>query len=95
TGYESFVFYPKEGDFPLKLPSGKDVTYDVAIYLVDGDNLIGGYSGTWKVNKDELNNAQQAIFHVIYQGSATEDERALFISGMDSYSKNIPAPELK
>src|SRR3989344_4184156 len=46
TGYESFVFYPKEGDFPLKIPSGKDVAYDVAIYLVDGDNLIGGYSGT-------------------------------------------------
>ena len=95
TGYESFVFYPKEGDFPLKLPAGKDVTYEVAIYLVDGDNLIGGYSGTWKVGKDDLNNAQQAIFHVVYQGSATEDERALFISGLDSYSKNIPQPELK
>ena len=95
TGYDSFVFYPKEGDFPLKLPSGKDVNYDVAIYLVDGDNLIGGYSGTWKVSKDNLNNAQEAVFHVIYQGTATEDERALFISGLDSYSKNIPGPELK
>jgi len=95
TGYDRFVFYPREGDFPLKLPSGKDTTYDVTIYLVDGDNLIGGYSGTWKVGKDDLNRAQEAVFHVVYQGSATEDERALFISGLDSYSKNVPAPELK
>ena len=95
TGYESFVFYPKEGDFPLKLPAGRDITYEIAIYLVDGDNLIGGYSGTWEVGKDDLNNAKMAVFHAVYQGSATEDERALFISGLDSYSKNIPQPELK
>ena len=95
TGFESFAIYPKDSDFPLKLPAGIDNTYEVTIYIADDENFIGGYSGLWKVTKDDLNNANEVVFHAIYQNSANEDEQALFASGLNSYSKNIPGPELK
>ncbi len=105
-GHESFAVYPKEAEverelasvlasnFPLTLP-GKDASYEVTVYLIDEENIIGGYIGDWKVNRDSLKDANEIIFHVVEQGSATDDERFLFISGLSSYSKNVPAPELR
>jgi hypothetical protein len=92
--YESFAVYPKETSFPLALPS-KDATYEVTIYLIDDEDIIGGYVGEWKVGKDDLEEATEIIFHVITQGAASEDERAFFIAGLSSYSKQVPSPELK
>ena len=95
TGFEGFAVYPKEAEFPLKLPDSKDSTYEVTAYVTDDENLIGGYIGEGKVGKDDLRNADEIVFHVIGQGPATDDERLLFVSGLSSYSKNVPAPELK
>ncbi len=95
TGFETFAYYPKETEFPLKLPAGKDATYEVTVYLADEENLIGGYIGNWKISKDDLKNANEVRFHAVEQEAASEDERALFVAGLSSYSKNIPAPELK
>ncbi len=95
TAYESFAVYPKEEDFALRLPDGKDAAYDVNVYLIDEENIVGGYIGEWRISKEALNGANEAVFHVIEQGAATDDERFLFISGLNSYSKNVPAPELR
>jgi len=94
-GFESFAVYPKDSEFPLKLADGRDAVYDVSVYVADDENLIGGYIGEWKVSKDSLSGANKIVFHVIEQGPASDDERALFISGLSSYSKKVPAPELK
>ena len=67
----------------------------MSIYLTDEENVIGGYIANWTVSKDSLKDANEIIFHVVGQGPASEDERALFVSGLNSYSKNIPSPELK
>lgn len=93
--FEGFAVYPKEADFPLRIPNEKDAAYDVTVYLVDDENFIGGYIGEWKISKSELRNANEAVFHVIEQGAASENEKALFISGLSSYSRNVPAPELR
>ena len=95
TGFESFAVYPREADFPLRIPNDKDATYEVNIYIVDDENIIGGYIGDWKVSKDALRGSDEIIFHVIEQGAASDDERFLFVSGLSSYSKNVPAPELR
>ncbi len=95
TGFEEFAFYPRETDYPLRIPKGKDSKYDIAVYLIDGEELLGGYIGQWKISKDEIETSNEIVFHVIYQGSATEDERAMFAAGLDSYSKKVPQPELK
>lgn len=94
-GFENFAVYPKEDNFPLMLPDGKDAVYEVTIYVFNEQDIIAGYAGNWTVAKEELKNAQEAIFHVVEQGIATEDEKALFVSGLESYSENVPMPELK
>ncbi len=95
TGYETFSVYPKEADYPLVLPSGKDATYDVSIYVANDENVVGGYIGQWKVSKDALQSSNEIVFHAIESDSASEDSQILFVSGLSSYSKNVPAPELK
>ena len=95
NSFEGFAAYPKETDIPFEIPDGKDAAYEITIYLIDGQNLIGGYFGEWKVGREMLGGAESIIFHVLELASATDDERALFIAGLGSYSKNIPQPELK
>ena len=93
TSFESFAVYPQEAQFPLKLPDSKDGIYNVDVYITDGQNIVGGYTGTLKLSKDDLSNVDNVIFHAIAQDPANDDERALFIAGLDAYSKKVPAPE--
>ncbi len=94
-GFESFALYPRESDSKINIADGKDATYEVTIYVSDGENIVGGYSGEWKVSKSDLINANEIVFHVVEQGPATDDEKFLFLSGLKSYSKRVPMPELK
>ena len=95
TSFEGFAVYPKETAFPLKIPRGIDAEYEVTIYLVNEDDIIGGYVGDWQISKEQLENANQVVFHAIEQGSASQDERSLFLSSLASYSQQIPAPEIR
>lgn len=95
NGYESFAVYPKDAEFPLKIPDFKDGIYEVSIFVADNEDIAAGYIGDWKIGRNDLTGKDEIVFHVIAQGPATEDERALFISGLSSYSRNIPGPELK
>ena len=94
TGFESFTVYPKEVDFPLIIPEGIDAVYEVNIYVIDEENIIGGYIGDWQVSKTALRTANEVVFHVIAQDGASEDDRAFFVSGLSSYSKKVPSPDL-
>ena len=94
TSFEGFAVYPKETTFPLQIPSGTDAAYEVTIYLVNEEEIIGGYVGDWQVSRDALENSNEIIFHVIEQGQASEDDRFLFLSGLESYSQQVPAPEI-
>ena len=95
TSYETFSVYPKEADYPLLIPDSKDATYDVSIYVANEENIVGGYIGQWKVSKDYLHNSNEVVFHVVEHEYSSEDETILFVSGLESYSKNVPGPELK
>ncbi len=92
--FETFGVYPTEGSFPITLLK-EETTYDVTIYLTDNNKILGGYQQEWTVNPDDLQNANEIIFHILEQGAVSDDERALFIAGLESYSQQIPKPELK
>ncbi len=94
-GFDTFAVYPKEEGFKLSMPGSRDGTYDLSIYIADEENIVGGYIGEWKVSKEELFGSSEVIFHAIEQGPASDDEKFLFISGLDSYSKRVPPPELR
>ena len=93
NGFEGFAVYPREAEFQLRLPD-KDASYEVNVYLADGENIIAGYIGNWSVSRDVLGNANEIIFHVVEHEALSEDERTLFIASLSSYSKNVPKPEI-
>jgi len=90
--FESVGIYPKEGSFPIKLLNDNH-QYDVTIYLSDDKGIIGGYKGIWNVNVDEISTAKKIKFHVL-EKKGSQDEILLFIAGLNSYSQNIPKPEI-
>ncbi|MBI2134534.1 hypothetical protein HYU09_00955 [Candidatus Woesearchaeota archaeon] len=90
--FESFGVYPIERDFPIRLLNDNQ-EYEVTIYLSDEDSIIGGYKGIWKVSPEQVASAKKIRFHVL-EKQGSEDEAALFVAGLDSYSKKVPQPEL-
>ena len=79
------LLVPVHTTFPL-LNSRKVAFASMSLYTRPG-NCSGSYS--------VLSNANEIVFHVIEHGYSSEDEMLLFVSGLSSYSKNVPAPELK
>ena len=92
--FETFGVYPTEEAFPINLLED-EATYDLTIYLTDNEKILGGYKQKWAVNPEELRDANEIVFHVLEQGIVLDDERALFLAGLESYSQQIPKPELK
>ena len=94
TDFETFGVYPTEESFPIRLLE-EEATYDITMYLTDDDKILGGYRQRWTINPDELRGANEIVFHILEQGIVSDDERALFLAGLESYSQQIPKPELK
>ena len=92
----TFGLYPDKTNSPIRLLAEEDAEYPLDIYLISGENMIGGYKGTWIVNSEELRNAKQIKFHVIEQEPLPADEmkRYEFIAELEKHSKQIPGPEL-
>jgi hypothetical protein len=91
TGFETFGAYPISGSLPIKLLS-ENHEYDVTIYLSNNEDIIGGYQGTWSVNPDP--SSGKITFHVL-EKQGSQNDRFLFISGLNSYSQRIPKPEIR
>jgi len=92
SDFETYGVYPAEGDFPITILNN-DEEYEITIYLSDGKELIGGYKATWKANSYEITDANQIKFHVL-EKKGSDDEKALFLSGLESYSSKVSQPEL-
>ena len=93
--FESYGIYPATTKIPLKFLAKEDYTYEVSIYVTKGEDLIGGYVGNWTVNKNDLAANDEIKFNVITSDASTNEERFLFLSGLESYSKQIPEPTLR
>ncbi len=93
--FESLGVYPIEGNFPIKLLGDRTHTYEVTIYTVEGDDIAGGYKAEWTVSPDELQGKNQIVFHVLDQGFVSDEERFLFLTGLESYSTKVSKPELR
>ncbi|MFC1704989.1 hypothetical protein ACFLZ6_01525 [Nanoarchaeota archaeon] len=92
--FETYGVYPITGNVPLKFLDKEDNIYQVAIYATKGEDLIGGYTGEWSVSKEDLEN-DEIKFHIITSDSSSEEERLFFLSGLESYSNQVPGPELR
>ena len=93
--FSSYGVYPTEKEYPLKFLAKDDNSYDLSIYLIKGDQITGGYKLKWDIGWNELKGANEITFHVLESPLGDDDERYLFLSGLDSYSAKVPKPEIK
>ncbi len=95
--FETYGGYPENNQLPIKLFAMDNFDYDLEIYLMRDEEIIGGYKRTWSVAWNELKNADEIIFHVIEQDPLPQDEtqRFMFINSLEQYSQDIPYPEIK
>lgn len=94
SSFSSYAMYPSEG-FPIKLLAEQDFKYKLAVYLIEGEDMVGGYVAPWDVSWWGLEGADMMKIHVLEQSPkpSDENERYLFISGLNSYSQKAQEPE--
>jgi len=83
---------PDEGQ--LTLLDNDEFTYKLEIFLLDDEEIKGGYVANWTVDKNELKRATKIRFHVLSIDSKDDTELGLFLTGLSSYSLQAPKPEL-
>lgn len=91
-----YGIYPDSNNNPIRLLSEEYLSYDTDVYLMSGEDIIGGYKGSWAVDLNALKDAKHIKFHVIEQEPlpAEEMKRYEFIAALEEHSASIPAPEL-
>jgi len=79
----------------VQLLAGADFEYDVLIYLVDEEDLIGGYRGKWLVPWSSLEQEGTKVrFHVLEVDPTEEEDYYGFMANMEDFSEELPEPEL-
>jgi hypothetical protein len=84
----------KDSEEALKLLSNDDYTYDVEIYIMNDDEILGGYKAEWSPEEEDVDKARRIKFHVLYGDFKDDTEMALFFSGLEEYSNTVLKPEL-
>lgn len=96
TSFESSAIYPNTGGSQeIKILTDKVHKYEVNIFVMDGEDVSGGYKANWTVNPDSAIAASEIIFHSLDYGFVDEDSLVLQFSRMEQNSAKIPVPELK
>jgi len=92
--FESSSVYPLE-NIPLKLLDKDNFDYDLEIYVADNESIKSGYKGRWTVSQIDLKLGKNITFHVIEKKFTDDEEKFLFFSGLQQYSKQLPLPKIK
>ena len=81
---------------PLTFLAEEERAYDLQIFLMSGDDIVGGYKADWQLGPEDLEGLKEIRFHVIEQEPLPEEEleRYEFLASLEDHSKDIPEPEL-
>ncbi|MDP3734789.1 MAG: hypothetical protein Q8R37_06165, partial [Nanoarchaeota archaeon] len=82
-------------DEKLSFLGKADFKYVVSIDLLNENEFKGGYRGNWTVSWDQLQQAQEMIFHVVSDDNPSEQESLELLLGLGSGEIIAPVPEIK
>ena len=79
----------------IELLAFADFDYHVEINLLNEDNFLGGYIGSWTAPWVALENTDEIIFHVLAKDKPSHDETIDLLFNLEELSKVVPPPEIK
>jgi hypothetical protein len=79
----------------LEFLAKADFGYELEINVLKDEKFVGGYKGNWTVSWEELENAEEIIFHVASRENVQEDQMFELMLGLDEISTYIQKPEIK
>lgn len=99
--HQTSVVYSSSLDQPvlqqegLSLLAKADFTYELQVDLFRENEFIGGYKGNWTVPWNQLEHAEEIVFHVVTARDASDEELFELQLGLSGESKNVPLPEVR
>ena len=94
SGHESFANFPSEID-EIEFLAEDDFTYNITVYLMKDDKIIGGCEREITFSWNDLVDADEVVFHVLYMDVKTEDDVFELMSQLKKVSELLPLPEIK
>lgn len=88
---EEEVYQEEKLDFLAKA----DFNYELEINVLDQEKFVGGYKGNWTVPWEQLENADEIVFHVASRTNAAEERMFDLMLNLQEDSKYVPLPEIK
>ncbi len=88
--HDVFAAYPaEEGMEEIELIDN-DNSYYLEIFLMNGDELTGGFKADWKLSYNEIRGKDEIIFYAYDRGVAkTDDEKVNMVKFLNENSNNI------
>jgi len=83
------------GNQNLQFLAGTDFTYNLDVNVLTENSFVGGYKANWTVSWDELQQADEIIFHVLSRDNANEEQTYELMMGLSSNSNYLQAPEIR
>ncbi len=79
----------------LEFLAKADFNYKVDIKVMNKDKFVGGYVGNWSVVWNDLEQANEIVFHVVSKENMNDEEMTEMYLGLNQNSKLISSPEIK
>ena len=78
----------------LEFLAEADFTYEVEVNVFDDKNIIGGYKGNWTASWNDLQQAEEIVFHVASVDNPSQEEMFELLLDLKGKSSIIKSPEI-
>jgi hypothetical protein len=72
-----------------------DFKYNLEVNVLTENSFVGGYKANWTVSWDDLQNAEEIIFHVLSRDNANDEQTYELMMGLTTNSVYLDAPEIR
>ncbi|HLC65593.1 MAG TPA: hypothetical protein VJI46_05735 [Candidatus Nanoarchaeia archaeon] len=93
--FEENIAYPILTDDKLTLLGKSDYAYNITIYVMGEESVIGGYQGSLTIRWDSIKDAKKIKFFVAVPDAKDDDERFKFIAKLKEHSRDVPEPRFE
>ncbi|MBI4439713.1 hypothetical protein HY638_01965 [Candidatus Woesearchaeota archaeon] len=90
--FEENIVYPVLTEEKFRLLAKSDFAYNITIYIITNESVLGGYQAEWRPSWMLLKDAKKIVFLTAVSDSADDSERYKFVAQLKENSKKVPEP---